>query len=52
MAFGALAAYAFNGPLGIPLVPAVLIAMILTAALRLGSTSYSGDRCVRDAQGS
>ena len=32
MAFGALAAYAFNGPLGIPLVPAVLIAMILTAA--------------------
>jgi neutral amino acid transport system permease protein len=33
MAFGALAAYAFNGPLGIPLVPAVLIAMTLTAAL-------------------
>jgi branched-subunit amino acid ABC-type transport system permease component len=36
MAFGALAAYAFNGPLGIPLVPAVLIAMILTAALSVG----------------
>src|SRR6266536_1232382 len=36
MAFGALAAYAFNGPLGIPLVPAVLVAMILTAALTVG----------------
>jgi neutral amino acid transport system permease protein len=36
MAFGALAAYAFNGPLGIPLVPAVLVAMILTAALSVG----------------
>jgi neutral amino acid transport system permease protein len=36
MAFGALAAYAFNGPLGVPLVPAVLVAMILTAALSVG----------------
>jgi branched-subunit amino acid ABC-type transport system permease component len=33
MAFGALAAYAFNGPLGVPLVPATLIGMTLTAAL-------------------
>src|SRR5579862_8402349 len=33
MAFGALAAYAFNGPLGVPLVPATLIGMALTAAL-------------------
>src|SRR4029453_10803215 len=36
MAFGALAAYAFNGPLGIPLVPAGLVAMILTAAPLVG----------------
>jgi branched-subunit amino acid ABC-type transport system permease component len=35
MAFGALAAYAFNGPLGIPLVPATLLGMALTAALSL-----------------
>src|SRR5690348_15094138 len=33
MAFGALAAYAFNGPLGMPLVPATLIGMALTAVL-------------------
>jgi neutral amino acid transport system permease protein len=33
MAFGALAAYAFNGPLGIPLVPATLLGMALTAVL-------------------
>jgi neutral amino acid transport system permease protein len=35
MAFGALAAYAFNGPLGIPLVAAALLAMIATAVLSL-----------------
>src|SRR5919201_6245512 len=35
LAFGALAAYAFNGPLGIALVPAALLAMVLTAALSL-----------------
>src|SRR5437773_4342572 len=33
MAFGALAAYAFNGPLGLPLVPAALLGMALTALL-------------------
>ena len=35
MAFGALAAYAFNGPLGIPLLAAALLAMVATAALSL-----------------
>lgn len=35
MAFGALSAYAFNGPLGLGLVPATLLAMLLTAALSL-----------------
>jgi branched-subunit amino acid ABC-type transport system permease component len=35
MAFGALTAYAFNGPLGLPLVVATLIGMLLTAALSL-----------------
>jgi len=35
MAFGALAAYAFNGPLGIPLVAAAALAMLATAALSL-----------------
>jgi branched-subunit amino acid ABC-type transport system permease component len=35
MAFGALAAYAFNGPLGIPLLAAALLAMVVTAALSL-----------------
>src|SRR2546430_2156579 len=35
LAFGALAAYAFNRPLGIALVPATLLAMLLTAALSL-----------------
>jgi neutral amino acid transport system permease protein len=35
MAFGALAAYAFNGPLGMPLVPATLLGMGLTAVLSL-----------------
>ena len=33
MAFGALAAYAFNGPLGVPLVPATVIGMALASAL-------------------
>ena len=36
MAFGALAAYAFNGPLGLGLVPSALLAMLATAALSLG----------------
>jgi len=36
MAFGALAAYAFNGPLGIELVAATLLAMVATAALSVG----------------
>jgi neutral amino acid transport system permease protein len=36
LAFGALAAYAFNKPLGIALVPATLLAMVLTAALSVG----------------
>jgi branched-subunit amino acid ABC-type transport system permease component len=35
MAFGALAAYAFNGPLGIPLLAAAALAMVATAALSL-----------------
>jgi branched-subunit amino acid ABC-type transport system permease component len=35
MAFGALAAYAFNGPLGIPLVAAAALAMVATALLSL-----------------
>jgi branched-subunit amino acid ABC-type transport system permease component len=35
MAFGALAAYAFNGPLGLALVPATALAMLATAALSL-----------------
>jgi neutral amino acid transport system permease protein len=36
MAFGALAAYAFNGPLGLGMVPATLLGMLATAALSLG----------------
>src|SRR5215510_5683575 len=36
MAFGALTAYAFNGPLGLPLVVATLLGMLATAALSLG----------------
>jgi neutral amino acid transport system permease protein len=36
LAFGALAAYAFNKPLGMALVPATLLAMVLTAALSVG----------------
>src|SRR5918912_950698 len=36
LAFGALAAYAFNKPLGIALVPATVLAMILTAGLSVG----------------
>jgi len=35
MAFGALAAYAFNGPLGLGIVVSVLLAMIATAVLSL-----------------
>jgi branched-subunit amino acid ABC-type transport system permease component len=35
MAFGALAAYAFNGPLGLPLVAATVLGMLATAALSL-----------------
>lgn len=35
MAFGALAAYAFNGPLGLPLVVAVVLGMLATAVLSL-----------------
>ena len=35
MAFGALAAYAFNGPLKLGLVVSVVLAMLVTAALSL-----------------
>src|SRR3954471_9434851 len=35
IAFGALAAYAFNGPLGVPLVFATMLAMLATAVLSL-----------------
>lgn len=35
MAFGALATYAFNGPLGLGMVPATLLGMLATAALSL-----------------
>src|SRR5205823_9909080 len=35
MAFGALAAYAFNGPLGLGMIPAALLGMSVTAALSL-----------------
>ena len=33
MAFGALAAYAFNGPLGLGMVPSTLLGMLLTGKL-------------------
>src|SRR6267143_4506873 len=35
MAFGALAAYAFNGPLKLGLVPSAILAMVATAVLSL-----------------
>ena len=35
MAFGALVAYAFNGPLGLGMLPATVLAMLATAALSL-----------------
>jgi neutral amino acid transport system permease protein len=35
MAFGALAAYAFNGPLGVGMIPATLLGMLATAVLSL-----------------
>jgi branched-subunit amino acid ABC-type transport system permease component len=35
MAFGALAAYAFNGPLGFGMIPSTLLGMLATAALSL-----------------
>src|SRR5258707_15237634 len=35
MAFGALAAYAFNGPLGLGMIPSTLLGMLATAALSL-----------------
>src|SRR6266576_7075657 len=35
MAFGALAAYAFNGPLGLGMIPATLLGMVATAVLSL-----------------
>jgi neutral amino acid transport system permease protein len=35
MAFGALAAYAFNGPLGLGMIPATLLGMLATAVLSL-----------------
>src|SRR5207253_2527635 len=37
MAFGALVAYAFNGPLGLGMLPATVLAMLATAALFLAS---------------
>jgi branched-subunit amino acid ABC-type transport system permease component len=36
MAFGALAAYAFNGPLGLGMLASTLLAMVATALLSLG----------------
>jgi branched-subunit amino acid ABC-type transport system permease component len=36
MAFGALAAYAFNGPLGLGMIPSTLLGMLATAVLSLG----------------
>src|SRR6202171_1090506 len=36
MAFGALAAYAFNGPLGLGMIPSTLLGMLATALLSLG----------------
>jgi len=36
MAFGALAAYAFNGPLGLGMIPSTLLGMLGTAVLSLG----------------
>ncbi len=36
MAFGALAAYAFNGPVGLGMIPSTLLAMLATAMLSLG----------------
>jgi branched-subunit amino acid ABC-type transport system permease component len=36
MAFGALVTYAFNGPAGVPLLPATLLGMLFTATLSLG----------------
>ncbi len=35
MAFGALAAYAFNGPLGVGMIPSTLLGMLATAVLSL-----------------
>jgi neutral amino acid transport system permease protein len=35
MAFGALAAYAFNGPLGVGMIPATVLGMLATAVLSL-----------------
>lgn len=35
MAFGALAAYAFNGPLGLGMIPSTLLGMVATAVLSL-----------------
>jgi neutral amino acid transport system permease protein len=35
MAFGALAAYAFNGPLGLGMIPSTLLGMLVTAVLSL-----------------
>jgi neutral amino acid transport system permease protein len=35
MAFGALAAYAFNGPLGLGMIPATVLGMLATAVLSL-----------------
>src|SRR6266481_4345792 len=35
MAFGALAAYAFNGPLGLGMIPSTLLGMLTTAVLSL-----------------
>jgi neutral amino acid transport system permease protein len=35
MAFGALAAYAFNGPLGLGMIPSTLLGMLATAVLSL-----------------
>ena len=35
MAFGALAAYAFNGPLGVGMIPSTLLGMLVTAVLSL-----------------
>jgi len=52
MAFGALAAYAFNGPLKLGLVPSAILAMVATAILSLLLTWRCGARFDKGAPAS